>query len=97
MLTKKIGGKEIEYTKPIEFKPAKKPEGATQGDVIRFMYSPSNDPSAYWLQGTLSRRIDKFETAEKSGWRMNRFKVNKISVIKHWGDLRTLPEKSQLV
>ena len=41
MLTKKIGGREIEYTKPIEFKPAKKPEEATQGDVIRFMYSSS--------------------------------------------------------
>ena len=23
---------------------------------------------------------------------MNRFKVNKISIIKHWGDLKSLPE-----
>ena len=91
MLTSKKGDKEIKNTKTIEFKPAKKPEEATQGDLIRFMYSPSNDPSVYWLQGALSRRIDNYETAERSGWRMNRFEVNKISIIKHWGDLKPLP------
>ena len=60
--------KEVTITKALEFKPTKRPEEAKQGDLIRFMYSPSNDPSAYWLQGALSRRIDNYETAEKSGW-----------------------------
>ena len=46
MLTKTIGDKELEYTKPMEFKPAKRPEEAIQGNVICFMYSPSSDPSA---------------------------------------------------
>ena len=92
VLTSKKDDKDIKHTKTIEFKPPKKPEEAKQGDVIRFMYSLSNDPSVYWLQGVLSRRIDDYETAEKSGWQMNRFKVNKISIIKHWGDLKPLPE-----
>ena len=34
MLTKTIGDKELEYTKPMEFKPAKRPEEAIQGNVI---------------------------------------------------------------
>ena len=28
----------------------------------------------------------------KSEWKMNRFRVDNISVIKHWGDLKPLPE-----
>ena len=68
MQSKTTGDKELEYTKSLEFKPGKRPEEAIQGNVIRFMYSPSSDPSAYWLQGTLNARIDKFETAVKSGW-----------------------------
>ena len=83
MPTKTIGDKGLEYTKPMEFKPAKRPEKGIQGYVIRFMYSPSSDPSVYWLQGTLNSRIDKLETAEKSGWRTNRLEVNKISIIKY--------------
>ena len=85
------GDKELEDTKSLEFKHGKRPEEAIQGDVIRFMYSPNSDPSAYWLQGTLTVRIDDLETAASSGWRKNRFEVNKISIIKYWGDLKTLP------
>ena len=91
MQSKTTGDKELEYTKSLEFKPGKRPEEAIQGNVIRFMYSPSSDPSAYWLQGTLNSRIDKLETAVKSGWRKNRFEVNKISIIKYWGDPKPLP------
>ena len=85
------GDKELEDTKSLESKPGKRPEEARQGDVIHFMYSPNSDPSAYWLQGTLNNRIDKLETTVESGWRKNRFEVNKISIIKHWGDPKPLP------
>ena len=52
-------------TASLEFKLDKRPEEAVQRKVIRFMYSSDGDSSAYWLQGTLNTRIDKFETAVK--------------------------------
>ena len=70
-------------TEHLEFKPGRKPEDAAEGDVIRFLYS--NDNSIHWLQGRLNSRIDSLETAIKSGWMNNRFKVDMISVITHWG------------
>ena len=76
MQSKTTGDNELEYTKSLEFKPGERPEEAIQGDVIRFLYSPNGDPSAYWLQGTLNSRIDKLETAVESGWRKNRFEVD---------------------
>ena len=85
------GDKELEITNLLEFKHGKRPEEAIQGNVIRFMYSSNSDPSAYWLQETLNARIDELETAVKSGWRKKCFEVNKISIIKHWGDLKPLP------
>ena len=91
MQSKMTSDKDLKHTVPLEFKHGKRPEEAKQGNVIRFMYSPNGDPSAYWLQGTLNSRIDKLETAVKSGWRKNRFEVNKISIIKHWGDPKPLP------
>ena len=91
MQTKTISDKELEYTKSSEFKPKKRPNKAIRGSVIRFMYSPSNDPSAYWLEGTLKNRIDEYEIARKSGWQQNHFEVNNISIIKHWGDPKPLP------
>ena len=84
---------ELEDIAMLEFKHDEKPEEAIQGKVIRFMYSSNKDPSAYWLQGTLNARIDKFQTAIKSGWRKNRFEVNEISIIKHWGDPKPLPTR----
>ena len=44
MMTKTIDEEEIEHIKTKEFKPVNKPEEAIQGNVIRFMYSPSSDP-----------------------------------------------------
>ena len=92
MITNKKDNKEVKNTKILEYKPTRKPEEATTGDLIRFVYSPSNDSSVYWLQGVLNRRIDDYEIAKKSGWRMNRFRVDDISVIKYWGNLKPLPE-----
>ena len=57
------GDKELEDIALLEFKHDKRPEESIQGKVIRFMYSSNNDPSAYWLQGTLNqwRNQDFFE------------------------------------
>ena len=87
--TEMTGNKEPGDIESLEFKPGKRPEEAIQGDVIRFLYSPNGDPSAYWLQGKLNSRIDKLETAIESGWRNNRFEVNRISIITHW-EIRNL-------
>ena len=91
--SKMTGDKELEDIALLEFKHDKRPEEAIQWKVIRFMYSSNSDSSAYWLQGTLKARIDELKTAEKSGWRKNRFEVNKISIIKHWGDPKPLPTR----
>ena len=62
------------------------------GDTIRFMHVSHDRSSSYWLQGVLDKRVDKYEDAERSGWNRNRFRVNNIDVITHWGDLKPLPE-----
>ena len=57
------GYKEIEkaeLTKLLEVIPARKPEQAKIGEVIRFMHHPSNDNSAYWMEGELEEKIDKY-------------------------------------
>ena len=75
--------KKIKLTKVLEFIPARKPEQAKIGEVIRFMHNPGNGLSAYWMQGKLERRVDKFTVAKESGFTRNRFKVNNLSVINH--------------
>ena len=70
-------------TGQLEFKPGRKPKDAIEGDMIRFLYS--NDDSVHWLQGRLYSRIDSLETAIESEWSSNRFKVDMISTINHWG------------
>ena len=81
-----------EDTKVLEFLPGRKPEVVDVGETIRFMHRSHDGSSSYWLQGILDKRIDKYEDAKKSRWNRNRFRVNSISIIKHWGDLKTLPE-----
>ena len=83
---------EIKVTKVLEFIPATKPQDAKEGATIRFMHNPGDGSSVYWLQGTLEKRMNKYEVAKKSGWTKNRFRVNSISIINHWGDLKPLPE-----
>ena len=56
------------------------------------MHNPGNGLSAYWMQGEIEKRIDKYAVARDSGFTRNRFKVLKLSVINHWGDLGTIPE-----
>ena len=56
------------------------------------MHSPGNRLSAYWMQGEIEKRVDKYTVAKESRFTRNRFKVKNLSVINHWGDLGTIPE-----
>ena len=46
----------VKLTKVLEFVPAKKPEQAKTGEVIRFMHNPENGLSAYWMQGEIEKK-----------------------------------------
>ena len=91
MTTNAKDDEEIKVTKVLEFIPATKPQDAKEGVTIRFMHNPG-DGSVYWLQGTLEKRMNKYEVAKKSGWTRNRFRVRSLSIVNHWGDLKPLPE-----
>ena len=82
----------IKVTKVLQFFSDTQPKDAKLGETIRFMHNPGDGSSVYWIQGTLSKRMNKYDVAKKSGWTKNRFRVNSISVISHWGDLKPLPE-----
>ena len=69
----------------IEFRPGRKPKEAIEGDLIRLMYKDYDNNSVSWVQGRLVSRIDKLDDAVKSEWTMNRFRVDTISTIAHWG------------
>ena len=56
----------VKVTKVLEFVPARKPEQAKIGEVIRFMHNPGNGLSAYWLQGEIEKRVDKYNVAKES-------------------------------
>ena len=81
-----------EDTKVLEFLPERMPEVVDVGDTIRFMYTSHDGSSSYWLQGVLDKRVHKYEDAKKSRWNKNRFRVNSIDIIIHWGDLKPLPK-----
>ena len=82
----------VKLTKALEFVPARKPEQAKLGEVVRFMYNPGNGQSAYWMQGTLEKRLDKYKVAKESNFTRNRFKVNKLSIVTYWGEKGEIPE-----
>ena len=69
----------------LEFVQARKPEQATIGKTIRFMYYepgyPDGDAAAYWMQGELKSRLDTLKKARASNFSRNRFKVVKLEVI----------------
>ena len=92
MVSENEGNEKIKVTKVLEFVPARRPEDAKIGEVIRFMYNPGNGLSAYWLQGTIKERVDKYKDAKESKFKKNRFKVEKLSIINYWGDEGPLPE-----
>ena len=79
-------------TKVLEFVPARNPEQAKIGEVVRFMYNPGDGHSAYWLQGTLEKRLDKYSVAKDSKFAKNRFRVNKLKIVNYWGEKGTIPD-----
>ena len=82
---KMMNANESVTNEKIEFKPGRKPKEAIEGDMIRFTYSDYDNDSVSWLQGRLVSRIDKLEDAVESEWMRNRFRVDTISTIAHWG------------
>ena len=82
----------------LEFVQARKPEQATIGKTIRFMYYepgyPDGDAAAYWMQGELKSRLDTLKKARASNFSRNRFKVEELEVIFCWGTLGTTPKRS---
>ena len=82
----------VKLTKVLEFVPARKPEQAKIGEVIRFMHNPGNGLLAYWMQGELEKRVDRYTVAKESGFTRNRFMVKNLTIINYWGDLCTIPE-----
>ena len=75
----------------------KKPKEAIEGDMIRFMYNDYENGSVSWLQGRLVSRIDELEDAVESEWMRNRFKVDTISTIGHWGSPETPPASTTVI
>ena len=56
------------------------------------MHYPRNGNSAYWMEGELEKRIDRYTVAKQSGFTRNRFMVRNMSIINYWGDLCAIPE-----
>ena len=58
------------------------------------MYKDSANNSISWVQGRLTSRIDKLNDAVDSEWTMNRFRVDNISPIAHWGYSKSPPSSA---
>ena len=71
------------FAKIYKFLPSRRPEQAKIGLTISFLYSPENDPSGYWLQGVIAKRIDKYCEAKEGGFTENHFKIGRIRIINH--------------
>ena len=52
------------HTKLLKLIPARKPEQAKIGEVIRFMHYSGKGLSTYWMQGEIEKRIDKYTVAK---------------------------------
>ena len=87
----------VKQIRLLEFVQTRDPEQAKCKEYIRFMYYepgyPNGDAAAYWMQGKLKNRLDKYEVARKSNWIRNRFKVHQLEVIKCWGTRGTIPDE----
>ena len=82
----------VKLTRVLEFVQARKPEQAKLGEVVRFMYNPGDGQAAYWMQGTLAQRLDKYKVAKASNFTRNRFKVKQLTVVTCWGEKGVIPE-----
>ena len=53
------------FAKISKFLPSRRPKQVKIGQTISFIYSPENDYSAYWLQGVIEKRIDRYCDAKE--------------------------------
>ena len=67
MVSNDKDNEKAKLTRILEFVPARKPEQAKIGSIVRFMYNPGDGQSAYWLQGTLGPRLDKNPNLPETG------------------------------
>ena len=74
----------VKLTRVLEFVQARKPEQAKLGEVVRFMYYPGDGTAAYWMQGMLAHRLDKYKVAKASNFTRNCFKVKQLKVVTCW-------------
>ena len=83
----------VKQTRLLEFVQARKPEQAKIGEIVRFMYYEAGypDTAAYWMQGKLAHRLDKYKVAKASNFARNRFKVEQLKVIICWGTRGEIP------
>ena len=84
----------IKVTKVLQFFSNTQPKDAKLGETIRFMHNPGNGLTVYWLQGTIDKRVDRYERSKALKWSTNKVRVKGITVINYWGEHNpeTLPE-----
>ena len=74
----------VKQTRLLEFVQARKPEQAKIGEIVRFLYyeagHPDGDAAAYWMQGKVKYRLDKYK------------RVEQLQVINCWGKMGVIPE-----
>ena len=94
MISDDKNDEKVKITKVLQFIPETKPEDAKIGETIRFMHNPGNGLTVYWLQGTIDKRVDKYDASKSVKWKTNRVRVKGISVVNYWGEHNpeTLPE-----
>ena len=62
----------IKVTKVLQFFSNTEPKDAKLGETIRFMYNPGNGLTVYWLQGTIDKRVDKYDRSRSLKWSTNK-------------------------
>ena len=75
---------EVKATKIMEFIPAANIDYAKEGNVVRFMHN-MGEGTVYWLQGTVEKRLTKYEIARKCKFAKNFFRIGSLEVISYWG------------
>ena len=86
------GNEKAKLTRVLEFVQARKPEQAEIGEIVRFMYYQADGTAAYWMQGKLAHRLDKYKVAKASNFARNRFKVEQLKVVTCWGVRGEIPK-----
>ena len=66
MISDDKNDEKVKITKVLQFIPETKREVAKIGETIRFMHNPGNGLTVYWLQGTIDKRVDKYDTSKAS-------------------------------